>query len=305
MPSVYRLVDCADDADIFVVVENYKNNVSRRLPLRTILAERAVVYSEGSCLPTPILPGVYVTLNRRHYNPERTISHAYVSHLAETEGNPFCRGACDEQTQKDFRFSFIGRNCHPCRDRIFHAFSEMSSVRVRDSSQLYYHFGGRKREVSLQKSFVDVIKRSEFSLCPRGYSPASIRLYESMRLGVAPVIISDDWTAPDGPDWERFSVRVKEEDVEKIPSILAEYAAHFREMGINARKAFDEWFAAEVLAKNILTELERLSRGTARLETVRRLYRLGQKCAEDAFWDSYNALMRTKLWFKKIPKPLP
>ena len=37
-----------------------------------------------------------------------------------------------------------------------------------------------------------------------------MRLFEAMRLGVAPIIASDDWVYPRGPDWSACSVVIKE-----------------------------------------------------------------------------------------------
>ena len=41
-----------------------------------------------------------------------------------------------------------------------------------------------------------------------------------MMLGRVPVIVSDQWVPPDGPDWESFSMRVKEREVDTIPAML-------------------------------------------------------------------------------------
>ena len=41
-----------------------------------------------------------------------------------------------------------------------------------------------------------------------------------MKSGRAPAIVSDDWEPPAGPDWESFSVRIAERDIERVPEIL-------------------------------------------------------------------------------------
>ena len=56
-------------------------------------------------------------------------------------------------------------------------------------------------------------------LCPRGQGTSSIRLFEAMRMGIAPVIISDKWIGPKGPEWESFAVFVKEKDISRSARI--------------------------------------------------------------------------------------
>ena len=46
-------------------------------------------------------------------------------------------------------------------------------------------------ETNNLEKFENLIKSSFFFLCPRGYGPASFRLYESIELGTVPVYISD------------------------------------------------------------------------------------------------------------------
>jgi hypothetical protein len=99
---------------------------------------------------------------------------------------------------------------------------------------------------ALERQYVDVATRSRFVLCPRGLGASSIRLFEMMRMGRAPVIISDEWTPPDGPDWEAFSVRVAEADVDELPDILRARADAADQMGERARRCWEDWFSEEV-----------------------------------------------------------
>jgi hypothetical protein len=87
--------------------------------------------------------------------------------------------------------------------------------------------------------YCDTMINSKFILCPRGLSPSSIRVFETMRAGRVPVIISDDWRENqiDG-NWEEFSVRVSERDVESIPHLLERLEPKAIEMG---QKAFVAW----------------------------------------------------------------
>ena len=94
-----------------------------------------------------------------------------------------------------------------------------------------------------QEAYVKNIKESLFYLCPRGAGHASIRLYEVMELGVAPVIISDGWIPPKGPTWEEFAIFVKGREVNNLQAILESYEDRALEMGRKAQDAFYAYFA--------------------------------------------------------------
>lgn len=67
------------------------------------------------------------------------------------------------------------------------------------------------------------ITRARFSLCPPGWSAWSPRLFDAIVAGSIPVIISDDWVPPFAGilNYADFSIRVKEDEVDKLPEILA------------------------------------------------------------------------------------
>jgi hypothetical protein len=89
------------------------------------------------------------------------------------------------------------------------------------------------------------MKASKFVLCPRGLSVSSIRLFETMKTGRVPVILSDGWVEPPGPAWEKFAIRVREADLARLPQILEEREADAVRMGELARREWLEWFAEE------------------------------------------------------------
>ena len=113
-------------------------------------------------------------------------------------------------------------------DRLLH--SEMSQRDRRD----YY------------RRYAELTKASKFVLCPRGIGASTIRLFETMRMGRVPVILSDEWVPPVGPTWEKFSVRVAEKDFAQIPRLLEEREHLAVPMGQLARREWEEWFSPEV-----------------------------------------------------------
>src|SRR6185503_15362179 len=144
----------------------------------------------------------------------------------------------------DLLYSFVGRRSHPVRDRIFGIAHPTGTTHVADSTTTYRHFtGGADAPGDAQRSYVEIALRSRFALCPRGWATSTLRLYEMMALGVAPVVIADRWVAPDGPDWKRFTIFVPERRVSEIPRILHERQDEWRELGAAAFAAFRECFS--------------------------------------------------------------
>lgn len=89
-----------------------------------------------------------------------------------------------------------------------------------------------------QLKYIKDIHAARFSLCPRGLSPSSYRLYETMQLGRCPVIISDDWVAPVGPDWTSFTICIKESELKVLPALLSQNTDRAERCG---QIAFETW----------------------------------------------------------------
>lgn len=66
------------------------------------------------------------------------------------------------------------------------------------------------------------LRRSTFCLCPRGWSPWTLRAYQAMMVGCIPVIIADEIELPyeNALDWTKLSVKIAEADAEKTIDIL-------------------------------------------------------------------------------------
>ena len=79
---------------------------------------------------------------------------------------------------------------------------------------------GRSR--AYRDEYRELLSRSVFTLCPRGYGLTSFRLYEALKAGSIPVYISDAFWLPYGRelDWADIAVLVQAADVRRIASIL-------------------------------------------------------------------------------------
>jgi len=67
-----------------------------------------------------------------------------------------------------------------------------------------------------------------------------------MQLGVAPVIISDRWRYPSGPDWQEFSITISERQIHNLEEIVCGYEDLYADMGQEARQAYYKYFSEPV-----------------------------------------------------------
>lgn len=234
-----------DDADILLYMEHgYLGLVD--LPLlvdrvRRFPAKAHFVYSESDW-PYPILPGAYPSLSRQY---QWAHSWSYLPNL--TTGK---EASGKTQTEKTYLFSFLGRvNTHPVRQKI--RFLNAAETPCMDLGEA----PSRIRSFDYTRSYFDLIRATKFVLCPRGFGPSSIRIFEAMSCGRVPVIISDKWLPPPGIDWERCSISVRERDVASIPTMLKQLEDKAGEMGEQALCAYLKLFAPDVFFDQLLLSI--------------------------------------------------
>jgi hypothetical protein len=253
---VHDLVATPDAADAILILargDEYSTEL-RRHPLVREQYRRVFVYDVKD-RPIPFLPGLYCSLPRRRFNPDR---HAAVGYIAPI--NPEVAAvAAGPPREPDLFFSFVGADNAPVRRRLFRAtrgWTPRPDVLVEAS----YGWASRGK-CETERRFAENLARSRFVLCPRGVGTSTYRLFEAMEVGRVPVILSDAWVPPDGPDWERFAIRLPERAVGELPAILGRYTDRAAEMGRAARAAWEEWFAPDVQFHRLAEAVGRLMAG--------------------------------------------
>lgn len=245
--GVHSLCDDPESADIVLFAESIETGYSllhaRRHPVARAYREKTFVLAEHD-LVIPTLPGVFTSLPERFYSPSRARTGCYVWNYP----NPYVEPG--PLPERPYLFSFAGdvRTAPGLRGRVL-ALQHPEAFLDDTSQRVYRAFYGNDDEAkrTFQSSYGQMLRDTVFPLCPRGDGPSTVRLFEVMQSGRAPVIISDEWVAPEGPDWDTFSIRVRESDVEGIPALLEARRADALELGRRARQSWEEWFSRGVL----------------------------------------------------------
>lgn len=149
--------------------------------------------------------------------------------------------APEPNESKEHLYSFIGAyNPHvymtDIRKRILFDMKHPESAVVKNTNQ--WHFEkhvyreqmrgitmtkNETKELDLKKEFYkDTLSKSRYSLCPSGSGPNSIRLWESMKAGAIPIILSDTLCMPREKkiSWGNAIIRVPENMIADIPEML-------------------------------------------------------------------------------------
>lgn len=114
---------------------------------------------------------------------------------------------------KDILYSYIGFSSHPIR-KILCTMNHPPQTIVKETHKWISQEG--------RNEFKNVLARSRFSLCPRGFAPNSIRFWESLQAGAIPILISDTALLPEGFDWNSCCIRVSEKDISQIQYIIGQ-----------------------------------------------------------------------------------
>jgi hypothetical protein len=251
---IHSLVSDVGSADLIIFVEFYGAGWYfervRRHPLVRRYREKCFLFCANP-LVIPFLPGVYTGVEKM-WASSRTRPGFYLGRT-QNQFTTYTPPAHD----LPYLFSFMGsvRNA-PVRanlSTIFHPRSFFQDT-GKDFDRILERRMDRHERLDYDRRYAELTKASKFVLCPRGVSASSIRLFETMRMGRVPVILSDRWVRPVGPRWDQFSLQVRERDFALLPRLLEEREPAAVEMGQAARQEWERWFAEDVLFHR-LTEL--------------------------------------------------
>lgn len=245
--GIHTRAEDPDLADLIVFAEGHTAGdpyyfAVRNHPLRKRYPDRCFLYHDEDYV-VPLLPGLYPALEIEDRDPAYAVGAPYMGRITE---NPVRGPAPVPDAVADVLYSFIGSaTTHPVRREIMKLVHDERACCEDTRAARSWALSPEERTVYLAR-FFDITARSKFVLCPRGHSPSTYRLFETMEAGRAPVIVSDAFTPPAGPDWATFSLRVAEADTATIPTVVRGHEHAAAEMGARARTAWELWFAPAV-----------------------------------------------------------
>lgn len=261
----HEITDRPENADIIVFWEPHQDSQViwaprlRSHPLIHEFPNKAFVVSVED-KPLGFLPGLYTSLPARLYDPKR--HRTWIFYRTQ---NPYIRSRRNNRrvSSPAKLASFSGANSHALRARLFEMKDTFAREAILLTATTRNRFSANPNDPQLKQSqldFIDSILDAKFSLCPRGNGPASYRLQETLALGRAPVIISDEWVPISGLDWARFAIFVREKDISDLPSILREHEPRWKEMGEAALETYETFFRRETFAANALDHIAAIYR---------------------------------------------
>jgi len=108
-------------------------------------------------------------------------------------------------------------------------------------------------------AFSNIMSRSIFSLCPRGYGATSFRICEALQHGSIPVYISDKPWIPfnDMIDFNDYGVIVNEKDIDHIDDILKSISKEEVDKKTNiGKEVYKQYYSYNGCAEKILIKLK-------------------------------------------------
>lgn len=108
-------------------------------------------------------------------------------------------------------------------------------------------------------TYLDIMRHSLFSLCPRGYGKTSFRIYEALMCGSIPVYIYDDPWIPysDRLNFEEYGVLCHVSKIESLLDRLKSFSSEeIQQKRFIGKKIFDEYFTHAAIYKNIIRILQ-------------------------------------------------
>ena len=153
--------------------------------------------------------------------------------------NPFI----DKKKERNLICSFAGTiKNHPIRQQIknlyFNKFLVLDSVGY--------------------SQYIDIMERSVFSLCPRGYGATSFRICESLQHGSIPIYVYDKPWIPfeDDFDFNKIGILISEKQIPDILDIIkSKTKEEIAEYVENGKAIYEQYFTFEGCTKKIIEKL--------------------------------------------------
>jgi hypothetical protein len=255
-----KLVSTPETADLILVVDIFEEHLHAGLRQNRVWQEwpeKSFAYCEID-FPPNFLHGLHSSASKRLSHSGRFQACAYQVHQL-CYPNP-CPSLSElAAASKDLLFFFAGRASHRVRRQLFAQNFNRTDVLVEDTS-VYNHFDGCEpgSRPPARRNYWQMAARSKYALCPRGAGTSSVRIFEMMQAGIAPVIVADDWLPPLGPAWKECALFVPENEINSIYEKVKAHEGEYRDRGRLAREAWEQYFSPENYWSFILASIRRI-----------------------------------------------
>ena len=180
--------------------------------------------------------------------------------------------------------SFIGDiHVHPIREKMVDVINDPKTNNLKTNNLKTNNLktnnlktivvcGGNYRNEADQNKFKELMQKSVFALCPRGYGNTSYRIVEAMQFGAIPVYISDVFSLPycdpsynnndnnnndwNNVNWNSIAVLINENEIDELVEILRsktdEQIAEYR---ANLAKIYEKYFTMQGCCEYMLKRI--------------------------------------------------
>ena len=224
--------------------------------LRPDVWPRMFLYSQDD---SPVLwaPGVFASVPAGHPDATRARGGFYVYH---THYEPEHATALVPRpdAEPELLWSFVGSvaTCPAVRGALVALGDErahtVDTAGWNDHHRWQFEGPGRAGRSEALRSYAETLHRAKFVVCPRGEGLSSVRLFETMRVGRCPVIVSDGWTPPPLVDWESCAIRVAQRDVRHLPAMLREREHEAAALGREARAVWERRYSPAAMLDTLV-----------------------------------------------------
>ena len=109
---------------------------------------------------------------------------------------------------REYKVGYAGRDTHPLRVKMNQVLSNLPQYKF--ALNIDHNRTG---------VFRDILYNSVFALSPRGFGPASFRMYEAIQMQCVPIYISDEFWLPftEYIEWDKMCLLIKENEIQTIP----------------------------------------------------------------------------------------
>lgn len=256
----FSLVHNPKDADL-ILVAGHGNSTSEREYILSAISHPVISSFPDKSFTVcyrdkPIIfhHGIYESAIKNPWSQGRIATGFY--QLSGTV-NPGIIAPSPDRECKAYLASFIGRNSHPSRSRLFAQQFYRSDIFIEDSSSFnMWSKQSSEQKLKHMRHYGEVLSSSKFAICIRGAGTGSIRLFEALKAGVAPVVISDGWIPPADPLWQEFCLTLPEGEINQLENFLEEEEHTALRRGALAHAYYQSALAHNVYLDDLWYRLE-------------------------------------------------